>query len=386
MSTPTTSVSQTQTRWDQKNIYFLKKALLKEDFKSFIAYFQSGADLAERIAGTTLLSTAIHQSSYDMVKLITLLNAPLDQKSKILHGHEETPLISAIRLRRDDVLNHLLYLGARLDIHGYGDKTPLWFSAKENNLNYVKLILSHGSVINFKEYHQNPINLISHFLGYMVREIRFLDGAILFPINGYRTNKVQRLIMIELILAGLDPLQKDVRSFTPTFWTSRSADIGLTTLLVEAGALLNHGPSLHSLFIPAEWKSSNTLMTWVNKERTSPPPLLRLTTIRIRNLIRYKTNKDIRLSLNKLPLPQIILDILSLKEPANFAASKCPPKLLPRSVRLFQPEQILTSPRLRYPEQILPSPQNTQDLITNDVIPPPIFNEEHTINQHGPSS
>ena len=355
-----------------RQILLLHEAIHKEDFIGVIETFCPTMNLADTINGSTLLSIAIHNSSARIIKLLLILNAPINQKSWIPTGNQETPLISAIRLDREDVINDLLSFGADPDLPGYGNKSPIWFAAKDYKLNYVRYLLGHGATITFDSYNKNPINLLSHFLGYSIQEVQFQVGYVLFPEITNKPIENQRLILIELIIAGLEPLQKDNRSFTPTFWTSRSADIGLTTLLIEAGAKFNHGPRVHALFIPLEWKSSEKCLTWIDNELKNPPPLTRTASNRIRELIRLNTRKDIRLSLHKLNLPKLLIDILSLKQPANFAASttlpyptQSFPTLTTGNIQYFHSEQLATQP-YQLPD--------TQHLDIRYEQPPPLFN------------
>lgn len=282
--------------------------------------------------GHTALSLAIILGHTEITKLLIQSKVSLDKHSLGTRGYPETPLISAMRIGSHQILKYLIKYKANVGIIGFFDKTPLWFATKEQNLSYVKALLSAGAPINFTEAAQNPINLAIHFLNHKIKESTHM-GEIVLSAEAYtritiieRKENISNLrsIVIELLAAGLPLSLRDAKELSPLSWTTIYKDSKLFTLLIEAGVRPKRRLWLDTQNLPTEWKDT-TMPNFIEKEQTNPPPLIRLVRTIIRKSLRLSTNKDIRLTIDKLRIPLPLKHFIMMnKEIANAKISHRP--------------------------------------------------------------
>ena len=377
-----------------------RRAIAENNTKEIIKLYSKKINLDHTHQGKTFLGLAISNKNYSTTKLLLLLGAPADQRSKFIirtksgictrvHIQYETPLIMSIDMNLENITQELIKSGADLNRDGHMGIQPLQLASLKQNPNLVRTLLYNGSQINFPNYHNNPLCIVSQFLRHQIQISGFKDEHFITAkrdlhseLYNYSELYKQRETLIELISAGINNSIKGIDNLSPTMWCIKHADIGILELLIEAGAKPDiRNPWLLVPNLPIQWQGSPEITSWLINEASSPSPLERLARTCIRNNIRNKTNKDVRLSIHKLPLPTPLKLDLKL-ENQSLKALLTPPSTPWTDIRLPQDywEEQRNKP-LRYIPQDSTIKANKEK--TNN-IPPNRLNK--TIETYFPSS
>ena len=351
-------------------------------------------NLSKTYKGVTPLCRAIKNNELEISKLLILLGAPLNQLSRtpahIVAGkiqfQNETPLTLAISLKSIQMVELLLELGANPATPNGAGLHPLLIATIKEDFNLTAVLLKNGAPILFSNYYEHPLYLRCHFLHHKVKICGFKD---LFDIdiedhttfrlqnnhihttNTTPDNLTRRLLLIELICSGLDIAITGTETRNPLLWSIKYADWGITYLLIEAGAKTqSKHPWLCPTNYPIQWQQDKRIRNYITHEIKNPPTLQRITNTRVRNIIRQRTNKDIRLTTKHLKLPIRLKNNLQLLQQSKVAKSLEPS--VPWSI-IDIPLNNWTRP----PGYTLPFPTNTNS-------PPCYYPTDHEICRSEP--
>ena len=322
---------------EYNNIKRLRQAISENNIKEIIKTYSPETDLSLKYKETTLLGQAINTKNFYSTKLLLDLGAPPDQTTKCIsknksgichrkHVQFETPLIIAINQNLERIFDELLTHGANTNLHGHMGILPIQIAAIKENPIIVRKLLSNGTQIKFPKYFNNPLSMVSQFLRHKIQICGFKDEHLIsakISLQPHQSN--QREILTELIAAGVDNDLKGTDNLSPIMWCLKHADLGIIKLLIEAGAKPDiNNPWLQRENLPIDWQQDPEIREWLLKEASTPHPLERLARISIRNHIKEISNKDIRLTASKLPLPEPLKLDLQLKKQIKEALSTAP--------------------------------------------------------------
>ena len=318
--------------------YNMVQAILQNDLNKVKNAHPPNFSVNKSLNGETLLSIAIRFRNPEIIKYIIQLGASTNLKSYLASRTPggpysqiyEPPIITALRIDTScKILKMLIDNEADLSATDDIGMTPLWIASIKGRPDYVNLLLQSQSPINFPHYYNNPLCILTHFLGFHIGVRMNNNPPHQREISIWSKNNTTytfRKIISNLITAGLSHECRDTYyNETPICWTIKYADLGLTKLLLETGTRLNPDNFWSQPEnLPLDWQRQPKILNWFYSEITSPGPLKRLCRTYIRRVIKNRTNKDLRLSLTKTQLPNLpktLLNYLQLTQVKQEAES-----------------------------------------------------------------
>jgi uncharacterized protein len=176
------------------------------------ALLKAGANPNTAIAtGETPLMTCARTGSVDGVKILVEYGAQVNAKEP---DHSQTALMWAAAERHPDVVKALIDAHADLTAHTKEGFTAIHFSAREGDLESLKLLLAAGVDVNFLTYTEGGTNRISNFLG-----IAKTIGALGYTPLLVAVVRGQVDLALWLLDHGADP-NNMAAGFTPLHWAS----------------------------------------------------------------------------------------------------------------------------------------------------------------------
>ena len=390
-----TRMSNTSQRQSQhststcKIIKDLNKIIIEGNIEKLIKLYNKETNLDSTSNGATPLGIAIQHNKPLIAKLLIHLGAEVDKRTSITtpnnNGHictnltelnnrnhtcrniNETPLIASIKLENFEIFETLISNGADLRTTSQTGLSPIWIAATTGNLIFVKTLLENKAPIKFNNYTTNPVSVLSHFLKNSLIIIETPKDYLVAP-RLFNFRATYREELIELIIAGVDYSQTDSNGIDPLLWTIKHADLGLTILLLKAGAKFCHKhPWLQKENLPILWQTNERLSNWIFKKAKNPPSLKRLSGTNIRTNIKNNTNFDVRITIDKLELPTILKQYLKLNKPTSTARS-IKPTMTWSDQSPFLPHQQLPMPISNWSMLKPPYPEPVKYKIQNDII------------------
>ena len=193
--------------------------------------------------GTTALHWAIHNDDVDLAR--QLIRAGADVHAKNQYG--ATPMSEAATVADTAMLSNLIEGGADVNAANADGQTALMAVARTGNIASARLLIAKGANVNATELWRGQTALMwaaAEDLPAMAKEL-LAHGA---DVNGRsKTNNWERDVTAE-------PRRKymPLGGWTPLLFAARQGSLGVTKVLVEAGADVNlQDPDLVSPMVTA---------------------------------------------------------------------------------------------------------------------------------------
>lgn len=271
---------------------------------------QFGVDAGIPVSGATPISVALYRQDNEMLK--TLLDHHnhrqafnLDLPSRDHVRRVEPPLITACRFNNFEAVQLLVESGANLEAVDHDGRTALHMAVYQRSLTIVQYLIDKGVSVNpSKHYSKSPL---------------FASLG-----ESERREKIAEL----LILSGADVLVEVPTSSLLSYTVARSRTSlpyrRILQLMISAGyCIATDSRARRQWQTDASFAANSELYDIVSYELANPISLQRLCLFAIRQSVSVSCRgRYFQQSLQKLPLPRPLLDLVALSDYRRILLSR----------------------------------------------------------------